>query len=769
MSTPRRWADELALGTRLAFTGGRAALARTLLTAVGVGLGVAMLLLASSVPVLKHHRDDRIHALRDLLNASADAPRTPHSLLMTDLGTTYHGREVRGRAVQPDGPGAVLPPGLSHYPAPGELAVSPALAELLTSPDGRLLAERIGPHPVTARIAPAGLVGPGDYSFYLGSDRLAQDPAAVRLDHFGEQDPPKPLEPVLLLLSIVGVVILLTPVGVFVAAAARFGGEARDRRLAALRLVGADRAAIRRIAAGESLAGALLGLAVGGVFFLAGGQLLELVTVEGLSVFASDLTPQPALAALALAAVPLLAVTVTLAAMRRINAEPLAVTRAGAARRQRWFAVRLALPLLGGFLLYRNQADLADLGRASGLAPLIAGLLLLLLGTTALLPAVLGTTARLLGRAGPVSWQLAVRRIQWAPQAASRPIGGIVVAVSGAIALQALLGGIATDLTPLRPAATGAPVLSATSLAGGASAASYASRLRGTPGVLDATGYQEFYVQDGGTTSLAVRVSDCAGLRIFAKVPDCRDGDLFTSPDALARLGTRPALSALWPGGAMPAWRPPVPRGSADALAHPVLPTLLDRGPALYATWGALPPEVVRQQDARVLVHVDRRAPDAVEQIRTTMAGIDPHIHFYDPAAAFTDKTFLGIRRALTAGVAATLTLIAASMLVGLVAQLRERRRSLAVLAAFGTRRRTLGAALLWQVLLPVVLGLALAVGAGAGLASVLLRSAGLPVVLDWGQAGVMAAAGLGAVLALTALSLPVLRRATRAAGLRHE
>lgn len=56
-------------------------------------------------------------------------------------------------------------------------------------------------------------------------------------------------------------VVLLTPVAVFIAAAVRFGGERRDRRLAALRLVGSDRSMTRRIAAGEALAGALLGLA----------------------------------------------------------------------------------------------------------------------------------------------------------------------------------------------------------------------------------------------------------------------------------------------------------------------------------------------------------------------------------------------------------------------------------------------------------------------------------------------------------------------------
>ena len=41
---------ELLIGARMALTGGREGWIRTILTALGVGIGVAMLLLAASVP-----------------------------------------------------------------------------------------------------------------------------------------------------------------------------------------------------------------------------------------------------------------------------------------------------------------------------------------------------------------------------------------------------------------------------------------------------------------------------------------------------------------------------------------------------------------------------------------------------------------------------------------------------------------------------------------------------------------------------------------------
>lgn len=340
---------QVGIGLRLAFTGGRNSLARTLLTAVGVGLGVATLLFASSFQTMKHHRDDRIHALVDTMHADDGLAPGPGTLLLMDASTAYHGSEVRGRIMQPEGPQAPLPPGLTGYPKPGEMAVSPALAKLLDSADGRLLKQRLD-HPVGGRIADSGLVGPGDLTFILGAEDLSPDRGAMRIESFGDSYPPRQLEPELVLLSVTGIVVLLTPVAVFVAAATRFGGEARDRRLAALRLVGADRSMTARIAAGEALAGALTGLAVGWLLFGVAGRLAESVTIEGLSVFAADIDPDPLLAAAVMAAVPALAVAAALLAMRGIVAEPLGVVRGSdRTRRRLWW--RLALPATGGLLL----------------------------------------------------------------------------------------------------------------------------------------------------------------------------------------------------------------------------------------------------------------------------------------------------------------------------------------------------------------------------------------------------------------------------------
>ncbi|TQF01273.1 FtsX-like permease family protein [Kitasatospora acidiphila] len=759
------WPTQLLLGVRMALAGGRDCRLRTLLTAVGVGLGVTALLLAASMPAVRAHRDDRLRAQSGALISAPHADRSDHSLLMTDISTSFHGRQVLGRAVHPEGPAAPVPPGLTSYPAPGTMAVSPALAELLRSPSGKLLRDRL-PEPITGTVGQAGLVGPGDYAFFLGSDQLTDSAeGVVRLDHFADKLPPKPTDPLLVLLTVAGVVILLCPVAVFLAAAVRFGGEARDRRLAALRLAGADRATTARIATGESLLGALFGLVVGAGCYLMTRQLIERFTVAGLSVFRSDLYPQPVLAAAALLAVPVLAVLVTLLTMRRIAAEPLGVVR-GARTRPRRVWWRLALPATGVALLVGERDQLAVGYSTQGIAIVVIGLLLLLVGTTLLLPPLLDWAGRALRRVdGPPAWQLALARVRFSPETATRPVTGIVVTVAGAIALQTLLGAMATARATMDTGYTDRSLISAHFSPGsGARATEYANRVHGTAGVADALGYTEFY-GTSGVQGVPVWVADCETLRRFAPITDCADGDVFTARGAVgpATVGALSVLDSATP------WQPPAPRGEVSMLNVPDQPPGPPARTGLLATPGAVPADLLRAKRATLAIHTVPGQADADELVRTAVARLDRQAAVYRPTDPLPDQGFLSIRRALTAGTAAILALIGAGMLVGLLEQLREQRRTLAVLTAFGTRRRTLACSLLWQSGVPVLIGLALATVSGIGLAAALLYLERLRPVVAWQDVLVLTGVGAAAVLATTLLSLPALWRRTNGGGLRHE
>ncbi|NEE40294.1 ABC transporter permease, partial [Streptomyces sp. SID7982] len=144
-----------------------------------------------------------------------------------------------------------------------------------------------------------------------------------------------PLPPLLIVLTVMVCVVLLVPVAIFIATAVRFGGDRRDRRLAALRLVGADVRTTRRIAAGEAMFGALLGLLLGLAFFLVGRLFVGSVEIWDVSAFPADLVPDPRLALLIVVAVPLTAVLVTLVAMRSVVIDPLGVVRRGRERGRR--------------------------------------------------------------------------------------------------------------------------------------------------------------------------------------------------------------------------------------------------------------------------------------------------------------------------------------------------------------------------------------------------------------------------------------------------
>ena len=766
------------LGLRLAFTGGRGARARVLLTTVAVGLGVAMLLAVASIPAMEQHRNERLYTQYDTFYGSSTARPTSHSVLIGNADTVFKGQSIRGRVVRPDGPDAPLPEGVAHYPAPGRMAVSPALKSLLSAPGSALLRQRL-PYPVSGTIGQAGLLGPGQLSFVLGSDQLSQADGAVRIDNYGHQYTSTPLSPELMLLCLVGFVVMLVPVGVFLGAAARFGGEQRDRRLAALRLCGADRRMTARVAAGESLAGAVLGLLTGVLLFLLGRQLAESFSVQGVSFFAQDITPQPLLAVLVAVLVPLLAVGATLLAMRGVTVDPLGIVRRGRPRQRRlWW--RLVLPPSGLAVLLWIFRDASALQTDRGIATAALGMVLLLAGVAALVPWLVGAFTRRAG-GGALSWQLAVRRLDHGGGSSSGAVGGIVVAVAGAIALQTLFTGVAADVAPqLPPAATGTvgQYQAQVDFPGAAdSIAMQTARFRATPDVRSVLGFTQVQLVGKGQSIAMLVVADCTTLRAFAPLPDCADGDFFVAHSTQfdPTTGFAPGSSAGFgmsaSGVSGPAYRLPVPTAAVRIGPGPLnTADALNSGEGEFlATPGAVPAALLRSQGSTVYIDYDSARPDALDRLRTSAALISPMAVLTVPGNLPVDHNFSIVSRALAIGAAVTLLLIAASLLVGQLEQLRERRRVLAVLHVFGTARRVVALSVLWQSVLPMALGLLLAVAGGLTLGGVLLHLASLPVSVDWDAVGLMAGLGALSAVLVSVLSLPSLLRMMRPDGLRHE
>ncbi|MEU0385970.1 ABC transporter permease [Streptomyces chartreusis] len=775
-----QWGRDLSMGVRFAFAGGREGWIRALLTAVGVGLGVALLLLTTAIPNALAERDRREEARSDHTFGQQELPRADNTVIVVDADTTYRNRDVRGRLLEPEGKEAPRPPGVAAFPADGEMVVSPALKELLASDDGKLLRERL-PYRISGTIGEQGLVGSQELAYYAGGKglmkRLEGPASGARIDSFGNPDlaSSDPWDPVLLLLVLVVFVVLLMPVAVFIAAAVRFGGERRDRRLAALRLVGSDSRMTRRIAAGEALAGSVLGLVLGTGFFLLGRQLAASVEVFRISVFPSYLNPSPLLAVLVALAVPTAAVLVTILALRGVVIEPLGVVRtARPARRRLWW--RLLLPLGGLALLYPMVGQGDDGGNFNQYL-VVGGVMLLLIGVTALLPWVVETVVARLGSGG-VAWQLAVRRLQLSSGVAARMVNGIAVAVAGAIALQMLFAGVEGNYTRASRYDVSRAQLSV-DVPDGADTASTVAKYRDTEGVRKVTALSDVYLGDrrGEAESIIqITVADCASLREVATLPDCRDGDVFAvkgseydaDSERLAKPGT-----ALWaesedsgrPGDRTVSWT--VPRDIRQAESRED-PTGYERG-GILLTPGALPEKLGAFVSTRLFLSVDPSMPDSYDHVRNTAARLDPTVSPMTWHSIESNDRYSAIRTGLSVGAACVLALIGASMLVSQLEQLRERRKLLSALVAFGTRRRTLGLSVLWQTAIPIGLGLLLAAAVGMALGAVLLRMTSKSVRVDWPSVLSMTGIGAGVVLVVTLLSLPPLLKLMRPDGLRTE
>ncbi len=532
----------------------------------------------------------------------------------------------------------------------------------------------------------------------------------------------------------------------------------------------------RRIAAGEALAGSMAGLAFGTVFFLLIRGAAGSVDLFDVSVFPSYLTPSPLLALLVAVAVPAAAVLVTLFALRGVVIEPLGVVRTSKPPRRRlWW--RLLLPVGGLGLLY-PMIGKDRYGKDFNQYQLTGGVLLLLVGVTALLPWVVETVVARLG-SGAVSWQLAIRRLQLSSGTAARMVNGIAVAVAGAIALQMLFSGLQGQYTKHTTNDVARAQMHA-DLWDEVPLARAAADFKATRGVAKVYAFDEGSVgsrrEPADIQDYAnVTIADCASLRAVASLPSCKDGDSFVvrggvDADEEATPGMSKPGSTLWfdtdaSGAERTPWTVPADVKQARAIADP---SGNKRG-GLLLTPGALPSGAPHALHGQIYLALDQGLADAPDHARNTARRLGMTSDPVMLVSSKSDDTYASIRTGLFVGATCVLALIGASLLIAQLEQLRERRKLLSSLIAFGTRRRTLTLSVLWQTAIPIGLGLALATAVGLALGAVLLKMTDTPVGVDW--ASVLSMTGIGAAVALlvTVLSLPPLLRLMRPDGLRTE
>ncbi|HET9141888.1 ABC transporter permease [Actinophytocola sp.] len=755
--------SDLRLGVRLAIGGGRTSktgVARLVLSTIGIGLAVAVLLIAASTGPMFDARTARQSAQV----AWPEPVPGVDPLYLRWADASYRDLEISGFYVNSGGPRHPMPPGVSRLPGHGEIVLSEPLAELLAGPAGAQLRPRF-PQRVIGTIGRDGVTDPTELVFYAGDAGVGAHNAQPVYRYGWAQTDALPGE--LTVLISVGTVVLLVPVFVFIAMSARIAGAERDRRLAALRLVGADTRQTRRIAAAESLTSAVTGLAFGVGLFLAFRTMVGEFPILGVRPFPQDVSPPWPLVLLIALLVPGMAVGAALAARRRTIIEPLGVLRRGRpVRRRLWWRL---VPIGAGVTLILGQGDVSS-SSDNWVPAVVVGVALLLAGIPILLPWLLErVVARVHG--GRPAAQLAVRRLQLDSGTPARVVSGVVVVLAGAIALQTVVDSQTRRFEderylPLR-FATHQVLLDIYD----ADRAEVAARLRAVPGVQDVFVGGTATAEAASGEKYSLVIADCAELLRAGAVDTCTDGQVFSAHPNANWDRTRPVTlmyyryyAGPYPGAT---WRIP-----AKVSAMRVTPLLQDHSWTLVATPGALRGVEPQSPVALGVVELDPGDADALERVRNAVAPYGWRVNVETPPRASMPTTlelFRTIRGALLGGALFTLLLAGVSMLVLALEQVRERRRPLAALAASGIPIGTLARSLLWQNAIPVLVGVVFAVGTGIGLTALVFRLLGQPVTLDWGNVALFSAAAAGLVLLVTLLTMPTLRSATRLAALRSE
>jgi hypothetical protein len=770
------------LGLRLIVSGGRETISRLVILAAAVGLGVGLLLTAVAATNAVTTWNSR-HAW--FWTGTAYVPASPATAGTAPLwwhpsGDIFDGQTISRFDMAATGPSSPVLPGIPRDPGPGEYYASPALAALLRSTPADQLADRY-PGRLAGVIGDAALPSPDSLVIIIGRSpsQLAHTPGSVQVTsiptampgNFGDRVNPKGLDyappdtgggnsAVDLILSIVALAVL-TPVLIFIATATRLSAARREQRFAAMRLVGATPRQVSLLAAVESTAAGVLGVAVGfGIFFLLRSPVAGIPFI-GEPFFPSELTLSPPDILAVAIGVPVAAAVAARLALHRVRISPLGVARRVTPKPPRAWRI---LPLLAGF---------AELGffivhgkPASPSAQVLAfvpGYLLIIVGLVIAGPWLTMAAAKVLARrTSRADALIAARRLADDPKAAFRAVSGLVLALLiTTAATVAITTQNVADLTELGSAAVanvltdqltgnlspGNGVLTGPGPA--APAAPLAARLRGIPGV----------------QGVAVVRAD-PGLAIPARFRNFGAG-LFAPPSpapagvvSCAQLATVPALGHC-PAGATTAAFP------ADAFG-PTSP-LWGLQDLSGVTWPAVnvPATGLDSLAVDAINVATNGTVPAVEQARTVLENVPAYLGVAVPSTIgdqikksnSTDNDYQQLANTI---ILVSLPIAGCTLAAGIAAGLADRKRPFSLLRLTGARLAMLRRVVALESAVPLLTVAAVAIGTGFGAAAMYASlQQRHPMVAPGAAYYLITAGGILAALAIISATFPLLARIT--------
>ena len=785
------------LGLRLVVNGGREAITRLVILTVAVGLGVGLLLSALAATNAVSAWSSR-YAWQ--WTGTVSVPAGPASgvdpLWWHPSGDTFNGQQISRYDVAATGASSPVPPGIPRDPAPGQYYASPALAALLRATPAGQLADRY-PGRLAGTIGDAGLPSPSSLILIVGRTpaELAATPFSVRVtsiaarlpggavDHdrranFNANNPGNvpvvnpaglyysppegqiPASTSDLILSVVALAIL-APVLIFIMTATRLSAARREQRFAALRLVGATRRQVSLLAATESTAGAVLGVALGfGIFFLLRVPVAGIPFI-GQPFFPAELTLRTSDVLLVALGVPAAAAVAARLALRRVRISPLGVARRVTPKPPRAWRV---LPLLAGF---------ADLGffiafgkpasPGAQVQAFVPGYLLIIFGLVIAGPWLTMAAARVMARwTSRPATLLAARRLADDPRAAFRAVSGLVLALL--ITTAAVVAIVTQDSVDQTKFGSGSmlnlltnevadqqfsdnyssPPGPTTGAGPAASAAPLAARLTGMAGVQGV-----MVVRDDPGLSIPGAFHGLGGsppTPITAGVVSC------------AQLATVPVLGRC-PAGATAAAFP------ADGVNGPLF-GLSNLSSFVWPAVNIPASRLGRLRVDAVSVATDGSVP-AVERARTELENAYALTDLNAPATlrdliVSDDSTNNDYQQLANVVILVSLVIAGCTLAAGIAAGLADRKRPFSLLRLTGARLSTLRGVVALEGAVPLLTVAAVAIGAGFGGAEMNASlQQGHSIAAPGADYYLITAGGILLALGVIAATFPLLARIT--------
>lgn len=580
------------------------------------------------------------------------------------------------------------------------------------------------------------------------------------------------------------VVLMLTlPVVTLLAAVTRVSAAVRDRRLAALRIIGVSAATTRAVAAVEAVLLSAVGVIIGAVAFVAARPLIESSARSRNWFHGQSLWPSASSWVFVLAGVIGVSLVVAVLPARAVTAAPLSVRRQASTPRPR--AWRLIPLVLGICVLTYTVSRHVDPDRTVSKAVVITfflGAALAALGLPLAAPVAIRLLADGLVRVtSRPSLLLAARRMQQEPAGTNRLVTSLIVALFVITGARFVLVAFETTPQAIRAGkAMSTGPQSATVLVLPGRSANLAA-IRAVPGVRTAALDNTIPLPCPANTRCdQALLARCAELPAFrVTVSGCVDGrptwlrsqwhfpgseaeTAVGHPVTLIRTGkARKVIRSLRIGAvttvlAMRVRDPMDPNWDSSWPDTLLLPPNYPGAAALLDTTHEREISVVLDGGPRVVSRLQAQAARHGLQAASNESPQD-----YETVQNYRDILYAIAATLLTIGLAALL-ITAADAAV-------QRRKHLASLAMVGVPLGVSRRSQLVQVATPMLVGLPIAAACGllAGRAYLQLGAAAQPV--PWASVTTMLLGATSAGVVVAALTVLGLGRAPRAEDLRRE